>query len=627
MEAMQFGKALERFIWSIVHADPRFGPVQMIKVDLADGFYRVWIKATDVIKLGVSFPVLNGEEPLIAFPIVLPMGWTNSPPWFSGATETIADVANERIAKWRNPPNHRLEAYASTPPAPAPCVEIAPTAPLASLPLPILRDPNLRRDRAGTLASVDIFVDDFISAAQGSPERLSRIRRILFNAIDDVFRALDSDDPAARKEPISVKKLLLGDACWTTNKKILGWILDTLKMTIALPESRAQRLKELLDDIPRTQQRLSEEKWHTVLGELRSMTLALPGARGLFSLLQEAFRHKHKHRIRLSAGVHDALDDFRWLHRDLANRPTRLYEIVPSAPTIVGSHDASGHGAGGVWFPTATAVPRQATYWAPPRLPDGPQVTATSAVAAPVVWRTTFPPDIVTDLVSFSNPRGKITNSDLELAGSVLHHEAGVQCFDVRERTLKSSTDNTPTLFWQRKGSATTTSAPAYLLRIQAIHRRYHRYIPLHDFLAGVENSMADDASRLHHLSNLQFLTHFDSCYPQPLPWRLWTPTPSMTSALTSALRKKRSKPESFLNAPPPPIPIGASGPTSASVSRSTPCSPPFKIPSPSSRSTLNAIAPGKSPPAKSLFDLEQWKMPYVALAKRSRAWGPRIPV
>jgi hypothetical protein len=36
-----------------------------------------------------------------------------------------------------------------------------------------------------------------------------------------------------------LKKLLLGDACWTTKKKILGWILDTLAMTITLPENRA----------------------------------------------------------------------------------------------------------------------------------------------------------------------------------------------------------------------------------------------------------------------------------------------------------------------------------------------------------------------------------------------------
>jgi hypothetical protein len=297
MDSMQFGKALERFIWSIVHADPRFGPVKMIKVDLADGFYRVWVKATDVVKLGVTFPALNGEEPFIAFPIVLPMGCTNSPPWFSSATETIADLANERIAKWRNPPIHHLEAQASTQPEPTPRVEPTPAALPHSLPIPETRDPNLARDHARILASVNIFVDNILAVAQGTPERLACVRRILFDAIDDVFRPLDGLDPAARQEPISVKKLLLGDACWTTKKNIIGWILGTLSMTISLPSNRAERLKELLDDIPRTQHRLSEEKWYTVLGELRSMALALPGARIQLAARSLSAQEKPSHQV------------------------------------------------------------------------------------------------------------------------------------------------------------------------------------------------------------------------------------------------------------------------------------------------------------------------------------------
>jgi hypothetical protein len=141
-----------------------------------------------------------------------------------------------------------------------------------------------------------------------------------------------------------------------------------------------------------------------------------------------------------------------------------------------------------------------------------PDVIATAPPAAsPIVWRTKFDPAITADLVSWTNPHGRITNSDLELAGSLLHHEAAAQCFDVRERTILSKTDNTPTLFWQRKGSTTSTGAPAYLLRAQALHQRHHRYIPRHDFIAGITNQMGDDASRLHNLSDDQFLTHFNS--------------------------------------------------------------------------------------------------------------------
>ena len=59
-------------------------------------------------------------------------------------------------------------------------------------------------------------------------------------------------------------------------------------MTIHLPPHRVDRLWEILDSIPRTQKRTSAKKWHKVLGELRSMALALPGARNMFSRLQTA---------------------------------------------------------------------------------------------------------------------------------------------------------------------------------------------------------------------------------------------------------------------------------------------------------------------------------------------------
>ena len=63
-EAMQFGRALQRILQAILHADPRFGPVYLIKVNIADGFYRVWVNTGDIPKLGVVFPTLPNTEPL-----------------------------------------------------------------------------------------------------------------------------------------------------------------------------------------------------------------------------------------------------------------------------------------------------------------------------------------------------------------------------------------------------------------------------------------------------------------------------------------------------------------------------------------------------------------------------------
>ena len=116
-----------------------------------------------------------------------------------------------------------------------------------------------------------------------------------------------------------MKKLQQGDCSWGTIKLVLGWVIDTVAMTIQLPQRRVERLAEILASIPRTQKRTSAKKWHKVLGELRSMALALPGSRNIFSQLQNALSTKKGARVTLRKGVHDALDDFRWMHENIAS--------------------------------------------------------------------------------------------------------------------------------------------------------------------------------------------------------------------------------------------------------------------------------------------------------------------
>ena len=185
-------------------------------------------------------------------------------------------------------------------------------------PIPTSRDPCLPRRRK-PIAYIDIFVDDFVGLAQQHSNG-RRVRRTLMHAIDSVLRPLDEFDDAARRErePVSMKKLLKGDCSWGTikNVNVLGWVIGTVAMTIHLPQHRAERLlAEILASIPITQKRTSVKKWHKdkVLGELRSMALALPGAKHLFSHMQHALSNKIKTRVMLSKGVHDALEDFRWI--------------------------------------------------------------------------------------------------------------------------------------------------------------------------------------------------------------------------------------------------------------------------------------------------------------------------
>jgi hypothetical protein len=65
---MQFGWSLKRILREILFANQAHGPVQMIKLDISEGFYRIGLNIDDIPKLGVVFPTLPGDKPLIEFP-------------------------------------------------------------------------------------------------------------------------------------------------------------------------------------------------------------------------------------------------------------------------------------------------------------------------------------------------------------------------------------------------------------------------------------------------------------------------------------------------------------------------------------------------------------------------------
>jgi hypothetical protein len=235
---MQFGRALERILQRLVQADPRYGPTYLIKVDIADGFYRVHLQPQDIPSLAVAFPPAPDGTQLVALPLVLPMGWVLSPPYFSAATETAADMANNLLHTRYQPPPHRLDqaadAAGTCDPEPPSCGPTTATLPaVSSTRLP--PRPRYLHPRRKRLQYVDIYVDDYIGAVQGGPALRTRARRILFETIDQVFRPQSASDPPTRQEPISVKKLHKGDARWATRKVILGWLLDTVAETLEPP--------------------------------------------------------------------------------------------------------------------------------------------------------------------------------------------------------------------------------------------------------------------------------------------------------------------------------------------------------------------------------------------------------
>ena len=317
---MQFGHVLDRILCEILFTDPKLGPVYLMKLDIADGFYQINLSINDIPKLGVVFPSHQGEEPLVALPLVLLMGWKNSPPVFCAATETSADLANRRLQDTSNHfAPHSLDHQAAR-------LDFARGAQPSlhtsnqSLPQPLQRDPSLPYN-GKHLKYVDVFVNNFIALMQGK-HNASEVRSILMHAVNAVFRPNDFFDKLNRREPISLQKLRQGNCSWSTLKLVLGWIIDAVNMTISLPPHRQERLADILSSIPPTQKRISAKKCHKSLGELRSMTIALPGARHLFSTLQHALKTQLKQRLMLKKGVHDSIKDFKWILKEISTGPT-----------------------------------------------------------------------------------------------------------------------------------------------------------------------------------------------------------------------------------------------------------------------------------------------------------------
>ena len=141
-EAMQFGRTLQRLLYRIHHANERFGTVYMSKVDLSDGFYRLWLRPEDTHRLGALFPSRVGEPKLIGIPLTNPMGWVSSPPNFSACTETIADLANAdlqnnsaMVAARATP--HRLDNISESEPELVPSSAIPTTVPSNTSAVPV----------------------------------------------------------------------------------------------------------------------------------------------------------------------------------------------------------------------------------------------------------------------------------------------------------------------------------------------------------------------------------------------------------------------------------------------------------------------------------------------------------
>ena len=67
LDAMQFGRTLHRLLAKIHRANDIFRPVHLSKIDLADGFYRLWLRPEDTFRLAVLSHLVQASRSWRAF--------------------------------------------------------------------------------------------------------------------------------------------------------------------------------------------------------------------------------------------------------------------------------------------------------------------------------------------------------------------------------------------------------------------------------------------------------------------------------------------------------------------------------------------------------------------------------
>jgi hypothetical protein len=580
--AMQFGATLQRILQRLVYCNPCHGPPLLAKVDLADGYYRVPLAATASQQLAVLIPndAPGPSPPLVAFPLTLPMGWAHSPPYFCAFTETITDMTNAKVVEAPARLPHRLLHTSQD--------HITPQATTFHDTAVVLGS-----HKTPPLQYADVYIDDFLAVTQ-RPFHQHTLNTLLHN-IDTVFTNVDP----SRRDVISLSKIANGDATLSTTKRILGWDIDTHRMTLSLPQHRLDALNTLLLSTL-NKKRTSRKKWHVLLGTLRSTTPALYGAAHLFSILQYALTDTATNRIRLTPLIKAVLRDWIHLASHIHHNPAPLHTLVPTKPTIVAATDASLLGMGGFWLP----LQQPARHF---------------------LWRAPFPQAVQQTVLTHDNPAGPTTNSALELAAVVTGSTLAALSSPDTCPNILVATDNTPACAWIKKGSTTSKSAPAYILHHLAQLRRHCPFMVDTCYTPGATNNIADCCSRLFHLTDENFLSYMNATYPVKPSWTLVHPPNEMLSSMNSVLLNKFPSLASMQAGLPPQSALGLFGKPSAETCIATPSSPHYTTPSPSCKYSPTATEQVPWLPAALKYALAQWRTPYEPWVRRSPHWD--VPI
>jgi hypothetical protein len=503
----QLGHSLSRLIHAFAEAKED-DKIFMAKWDVKDGFWRLDCQDGEEYNFAYVLPQPPGKPTTLVIPTSLQMGWIESPGFFCAASETSRDVAEQYCqTKLGSLPDHKFTRY------------MVDSDAWTALPPEAVNDDNLK-------FLIEVFVDDFMSLIIATSQRqCTHVGTATMMGIHDVF----PPDDTPGEDPISEKKMEKNETRFDTQKTLLGFDFDGDAKTIWLSEEKRAALLLILKGWLRTSERTKAsipfKQFESVVAKLRHAFTAIPAGKGLLSPCNKLLALKpHSVFLHRNNDLRIALRDIRTLLQNSVTHPTRCRELVSGHPHLIGYCDASKYGFGGIVIGESTASP-------------------------PTVFRGQWTPDIKQDLVSNDNPQGRISISDLEMAGLLLMWFVVEAVHDGKLPDLKVAlfSDNAPTISWVDRLASRRSLVGARLVRALALRLKLTKACPLTPLhVAGKQNTMADMASRSfgsvpkwYCASDAEFSLLFNKLFqlPSQNTWTVFRLSTNIVMRVISVLR------------------------------------------------------------------------------------------
>ena len=283
----ELGWVLPRIIHALATVTEEQGPILMAKFDLKDGYWRMVVPSDDEYNFAYVLPQTDpAAETMIVIPSSLQMGWKLSPAYFSAASETARDVAEDL----------REGAHGPLQPHPMEDQTLTPSLKESLNAIQDWTSEEALTDRAPSdlYCLFEVYIDDFIGLLQTTDSKeILRCSRALLHGIHSVFPPPTVTGHDGH-DPISQKKMDAGDGLWETRKEILGWIFDGLERTMELPQDKVDKIVTTITTA-RRQGWLPRKEFESLRGKLRHAALGLPNGQHLLQPVDQALKMARQH--------------------------------------------------------------------------------------------------------------------------------------------------------------------------------------------------------------------------------------------------------------------------------------------------------------------------------------------